>query len=93
MTIELGSKVRDRVTGFTGIAIGETRWLVGCLRITVQPQELDKDGKQKDAASFDEPQLEVLATPAKTKVVVQNEAARKTGGPRPEPMRRKDVSR
>jgi hypothetical protein len=93
MTIELGSKVRDKVTGFEGIAIGETRWLHGCLRYTVQPQELDKDGNQKATASFDEPQLIVLAGPAKTKVQATASEQRKTGGPAPEPARRKDARR
>lgn len=68
MAIELGSKVRDKITGFEGIAIGETRWL-------------------------DEPQLIVLAGPEKTKVQSTPNAARMTGGPAPEPARRKDVRR
>jgi hypothetical protein len=93
MAIELGSKVRDKVTGFEGIAIGETRWLHGCLRYTVQPQALDKDGKQRDVAAFDEPQLIVLQGPEKTKVQATPHEARRTGGPAPEPLRRKDASR
>lgn len=93
MAIELGSKVKDKVTGFTGIAIGETRWLHGCLRYTVQPQERDKDGKIKECTSFDEPQLIVLESPTKTKVNETPLVARKTGGPRPEPARRKDARR
>ncbi len=35
MPIELGDKVRDTVTGFTGIAIGRAKWLYGCDRIVV----------------------------------------------------------
>jgi len=93
MAIELGSKVKDKITGFTGIAIGETRWLHGCLRYTVQPQDRDKDGKQKDTAAFDEPQLIVLETPANTKIQATPNEARRTGGPAPEPMRRKDAKR
>lgn len=57
--ITLGDKVKDTVTGFTGIAIGKTRWLHGCNRIIVQP-EVDKDGKMVEYASFDEPQLEIV---------------------------------
>lgn len=93
MAIELGSKVKDKVTGFEGIAIGETRWLHGCLRYTVQPQDRDKDGKIKESNSFDEPQLTVLQGPEKTKVTETPRAARMTGGPAPEPARRKDVAR
>lgn len=94
MTIELGSRVKDKVTGFEGIAIGETRWLHGCLRYTVQPEGVDKDGNQKPTAAFDEPQLIVLAGPKKTKVHATPPAlAARTGGPRPEPARRKDAMR
>lgn len=43
--INLGDKVKDSVTGFSGIAIGRTTWLHGCDRITVQPEGVDKQGK------------------------------------------------
>lgn len=58
-SINLGAKVRDKITGFTGIVTSRTEWLNGCLRYGVQPQELH-DGKPIDAHVFDEPQLEVL---------------------------------
>jgi hypothetical protein len=45
--VKLGDKVKDRVTGLTGIVIARTDWLNGCIRMTVQPQEL-KDGKPVD---------------------------------------------
>lgn len=51
-TIELGSEVKDRITGLTGIVVGRTEWLNGCKRITVQPQEI-KDGKPVEAYTFD----------------------------------------
>ena len=79
MTIELGDKVRDRMTGFAGIAVGIHHWLYGCTRISVQPEKL-KDGKPVDPQVFDEPQLEVLKKKNFLKVV-----PRKTddpGGPR-----------
>ena len=60
--IELGSKVRDRISGFEGVAVARTVWRQGCARITVQPK-VDKDGKLPETASFDEPELEVLNAP------------------------------
>ena len=72
--INLGDKVKDSVSGFTGIAIGRTSWLQGCDRITIQPP-VGKDGKLPDSASFDEPQLIVL-TPKKVKKAKSD----KTGG-------------
>ena len=44
--IELGDKVKDTVTGFTGIAVARTNWIAGCDRIIVQPE--CKKGKQMD---------------------------------------------
>jgi hypothetical protein len=77
MEITLGSKVKDSVTGFTGIAIGRTIWLHGCARIMVQPEGVNKEGKTYESQSFDEPQLVVLKKAAK------KEGAHNTGGPRP----------
>lgn len=79
-TIRLGDIARDEITGFTGVVVGITKWLHGCKRYTLQPQELH-EGKPIEAVSFDEPQL----------VIVRGKAAATTsagGGPRPEPTRR-----
>ncbi len=57
--IPLGSKVRDLVTGFIGIAISETRYLNGCIRYAVQAK-VDKDGKMPDCQYIDLHQLEVI---------------------------------
>ncbi len=58
--INLGDKVKDKVTGFTGIAIGRTTWLHGCDRYVVQPI-VGKDGKLPENQVFDELQLEVVS--------------------------------
>lgn len=86
-TIRLGDKVRDAVTGFSGIAVARTEWLHGCARITIQPDVLDKDGKPQDAITFDELQLQPVES---QKVPSGN---RETGGPRPEPSRRAEPAR
>lgn len=80
--IELGDKVKDPITGFTGIVVAKTTWLHGCNRMQVQPQELTKDGAPKDGQVFDEMQLSLVK-----KAVIQSTNARpvtegKTGGPR-----------
>lgn len=79
--IELGDLVKDRVTGFKGVAIGVTTWLYGCARIVVQPVGLTKEGRTYETQSFDEPQLEVVKK-AKAKDTPENHT---TGGPRMEP--------
>lgn len=68
--IHLGDVLKDTITGFKGVAIASTNWLNGCVRVTLQPQEL-KDGKPIEAQTFDVEQLEIVkaakprATPPK----------------------------
>ena len=75
MTVKLGDRVQDIVTGYKGIAVCHMQWLHGCLRIGVQSEAVDKDGKPVDPIYFDEPQLVVLSP----QVVAVGE--RETGGP------------
>lgn len=64
MTIKLGQKVRDTITGLEGIAVARSEYLYGCVRIGIQPQEV-KEGKPADWVYVDEPQLRVVKdTPA-----------------------------
>lgn len=80
MTIKLGQEVKDKVTGFTGVAIGRTEWINGCARVIVQPK-VDKDGKVPDCLNIDEPQLEVTGEGAYKKEETN------TGGPLDLPTR------
>jgi len=82
--IELGSTVRDMITGFEGVAICRTSWLTGCDRVTVQPQELH-EGKPVDSSTFDEGQLRVVK---RGKPSDWSDPVVDPGGPRPEPRRR-----
>ena len=50
--INLGDKVRDRVTGFEGIAVFHARHLYGCDTIGIKTEKLH-DGKPINAQSFD----------------------------------------
>lgn len=70
---ELGDKVKDAITGMTGICVGITRYLNGCERLLIQPQEL-KDGVPVDMCNVDAPQCEILE---KKKV----KEVQRTGGP------------
>jgi len=80
MGIKLGQKVKDKITGMEGVAIGRTEWMHGCIRIVVQPTAL-KDGVPQDAQTFDEPQLDIVKDTPEPKV-------KPSGGPRPDPVRR-----
>lgn len=76
--IPLGSRVRDSITGYTGIAIGRTEWLHGCARIGIEREVLDKDKKPIPAEWFDEQRV-VVVKELKTFVSPQNSAT--SGGP------------
>lgn len=56
--VSLGDEVKDKVSGFRGVAIARHIYLQGCNRISVQPKT-DKEGKLPEAVTFDEPLLEV----------------------------------
>ena len=56
--IKLGERVQDTVTDFKGMVIARCVYLNGCVRIQVQPKELNKDGKMIDSEWIDEGQLE-----------------------------------
>lgn len=55
----LGKKVRDRVTGFSGVAAGVSFDLYGCVQAIVNPGA-DQDGKLRDQCWFDISRLEIL---------------------------------
>lgn len=76
--VKLGDKVKDRVTGLTGIVVARTDWLNGCIRMSVQPQEL-KDGKPVESSCFDIEELVLL----KAGVVQPKPEKKRTNGPMP----------
>ena len=52
--LELGQKVKDRVTGFKGVIVCRCDYLTGCRRYAVQAQKIGKDGKVGEWTYFDE---------------------------------------
>ncbi|MBX9877654.1 MAG: hypothetical protein K2Y22_04280 [Candidatus Obscuribacterales bacterium] len=82
--VKLGDRVRDKVTGFEGIATGITVWLHGCRRVVIQPEKLGTDGKLIESWTFDEPGLEILEVGARApeiKPPALPEPLTATGGP------------
>jgi hypothetical protein len=57
--IGLGDRVKDKITKLKGIVVARTEWLYGCIRITVQPEEI-KDGKACENFCVDEAQLDLV---------------------------------
>lgn len=54
----LGKKVRDRITGFEGIAIGECTYLFGCNQIGIAPPA--QNGEVKGSQWFDIGRIEII---------------------------------
>ncbi len=78
MTIQLGDRVKDPVSGFQGIAISSHTYMHGCTRISVQPP-IGEDGKLPDAHAFDEPALVIVEAQAVSVSPVAS--GQRTGGP------------
>ncbi len=57
--IKLGIKVKDKITGFTGIVTGMCDYLSGCNQALVQPTKCD-GGKKPEAHWFDIQRLSVV---------------------------------
>lgn len=73
--INLGDRVKDKVTSFEGIVVSITNYLQGCKRIAVQAEHLGQDGKPIEASWFDEPQVVLVKTNA-----IDTDKKRKNGG-------------
>lgn len=54
MKIKLGDNVKDRITGFKGIALARAEYLAGCVRILIQPEGLDEKGEARESDWIDE---------------------------------------
>ena len=81
-SLTLGDTVRDRITGYKGVAVCIGTWLNGCRRITIQSPTM-KDGVPVASHTFDAEQVEVVtATPPRD--------TEPTGGPTIEPTRNAD---
>ena len=71
--IKLGDKVRDKVTGFEGIATSRVEYINKCVQFCVKPK-MGKDNKMPDGEYIDIDQLEVVGEG----VLIESEP---TGGP------------
>jgi hypothetical protein len=82
--INLGDKVRDRISSYEGVMIARCEYLTGCAQIGIKPQGMKTDGGTHDLLYFDEPFVELVE-----KNVVQPVEPRDAdaGGPA-QPMKR-----
>jgi hypothetical protein len=57
--IRLGQRIRDRVSGLTGIATARLEYLNGCTQYCISPP-VDKDGKRVEGWYVDQQTLELV---------------------------------
>ena len=74
--VQLGSRVKDTLTGFKGIAIGRCEYLHGCAQILIKPEKL-KNLLPINGQWIDEQRV---ITINKLKVKVSKENSAKSGG-------------
>jgi hypothetical protein len=82
MKTELGMKMRDRITGFTGIATGRAEYISGCHQVLLNAKVKD-DGSFTGVEWFDEQRLEVDTSSPPIKL----DNGRTPGADRPAPKR------
>lgn len=54
-----GKKAKDKVTGFSGTAIGYCQYSTGCNQILIAP-EVSKDGTFQESRWFDEQRIQFI---------------------------------
>ena len=90
--IELGDRIQDRITKIKGIAVGITKWLYGCVRVTIQSEEV-KDGKPVEMFCIDLPQCELLEKKVVASADSLKENVKRPAGPRLDASRGHDIKR
>lgn len=76
--IELGQKVKDKVTGFIGITTAKIEFLNGCVQFCVVPKRKPKDEKYPESSYIDVEQLDIV----NSKPIKLNERGEPSGGVR-----------
>jgi len=56
----LGSILKDKITGFQGVVTSRTEWLNACNVYGLQSMKLKEDGTVGERQHFDQPQLELI---------------------------------
>lgn len=89
---ELGTPVKDKITGYKGIIVGRSQFLTGCNRYAVQSKKL-KDDKPAEFVYFDENQIDAVGTPISLGEKKEKEEKKEPGGPQPPFQFREDIQK
>lgn len=92
MEVKLGSKVKDKITGFSGVAVARCVYLNGCVQFEIEPLQL-KDGVPQKSFWLDEPRVIEITKrkiPTKKKDFINRPRAR--FGPQNHPSQKRPPS-
>ncbi len=78
----LGFLVKDKISGFQGIAYATSTYLNGCSRVLIEPTKLKEDGSVLSSEWFDIQQVEIIGEAIDPKKTA-------TGGPQKDSVRSK----
>ena len=78
MKIQLGDKVKCKLTGFVGIAVAKTEFLNGCVQWDIVPK-VGKDNKILESVGIDEQSLEIVTPKKKPMKKTETGGAMKKG--------------
>jgi len=83
MKFELGEVLKDKITGFQGVATARTEYFTDCEHYGLASQSLGQDGKPIDWEWFDETRL--VKVKGKKRVMKESRTPSKpTSGPYPD---------
>ena len=83
--VNLGDKVKDKVSGVIGIVVSRSDYLHGCIRVSIHP--VGKQGKDGKWLTFDEPQLKIVEKSvykSDGQKITDKKPKEYNGGPRPD---------
>lgn len=94
-SVNLGDRVKDQISGLTGIVTGISQFLFGCRRLSIQPERVI-DAKPAETFWVDEPQVRivkrgVIDTPFSLDAAPEPAPSPRRAGPRPDAKRRTDA--
>lgn len=80
MEVELGSKIKDEVTGFKGIATARCEYMNGCIQYEITPTQL-KDGVPQKVYWIDKQRIILL-------IKKESSEKKRPGGPANHPTKK-----
>lgn len=77
MRVPFGSKVKDKITNFTGIVIGFCTYITGCDQYLVQPQSKKNSSTKEKSYWIDDSRIDALNV---KKIVLESKETKYTDG-------------